>query len=283
VRSVQAHAIKDAKGRTLYAQCSSLADQQKPAVVLLHASPLSSESLQPLMQQLQADFDVIAFDTPGYGESDPIEATSLQDYADQFVYGLRQLGIERFHLYGVATGAQIAQTLAKTHPFRVLSLWMEGACHFEAHERERILRHYFPDLSAKADGSHLQLIWHICQRLFKAFPWFSDDPNDQLELSAPPVALLELFFKNYLKAGPDYARAYRLAFENEHASQFFGLSVPSFIVTRSDSILAKHTENLLQQALPACVQRCAIASGAARYASLHQKILAFVSPKKHGA
>jgi pimeloyl-ACP methyl ester carboxylesterase len=273
---MQTHWIADVKARKLFARTAGLEDPSKPVMVLLHASPLSSDSLLTLAQLLQADYAVVAFDTPGYGLSDSMDANSLDDYASQFVYGLRQLGIERFHLYGVATGAQIAQTLAKSHPFRVHSLWMEGACHFETTDRDRILQSYFPDLSVMADGSHLSMIWRICQRLFQAFPWFSEEPNDQLNLPAPPKELLDLFFRSYLKAGADYARAYRLAFENEHASQFIGLNVPTFIITRTDSILAKHTENLLRQALPACVQRCDIEAGANRFASLHEKMRAFV-------
>jgi pimeloyl-ACP methyl ester carboxylesterase len=265
--------INDVQGRTLFARAVQCQSARRPTIVLLHASPLSSETMLPLMEILQTDFDVIAFDTPGYGHSDAIDAQNLLDYGAQFVFGLRQLGIEQFHLYGAATGAQIALELSKAYQNRVQSLWMEGACHFEAPARVRILSDYFPDLSPRADGSHLVLIWQICQRLFQAFPWFSEDPNDQLDLAQPPIAVLQTFFNGYLKAGPDYARAYRMAFNNEHAGQFLGLAVPTRIITRADSILAKHTAALLAQDLPTCVQACAIASGPERFAALKSQML----------
>jgi pimeloyl-ACP methyl ester carboxylesterase len=265
--------IKDVQGRTLFARALQCQSAKRPTMVLLHASPLSSETMLPFMDILQPDFDVIAFDTPGYGQSDAIDAQNLLDYGAQFVFGLRQLGIEQFHLYGAATGAQIALELAKAYRYRVQSLWMEGACHFAAPARARILSEYFPDLTPSADGSHLTLIGRICQRLFQAFPWFSEDPNDQLNVPEPPTAVLQMFFNGYLQAGPDYARAYRMAFNNEHAEQFIGLAVPTQIITRADSILAKHTAALLAQDLPACVRACAIATGPERFASLKSQML----------
>ena len=45
---------------------------QGPVVVLLHQSPQSSREFIPLMQRWALHFTLIAPDTPGYGQSDPL-------------------------------------------------------------------------------------------------------------------------------------------------------------------------------------------------------------------
>ena len=43
-----------------------------PAFVLMHESPLSSQSLERLIEALATRFTVFALDTPGYGSSGPL-------------------------------------------------------------------------------------------------------------------------------------------------------------------------------------------------------------------
>ena len=87
---------------------------QGPALVLLHESPRSSASLIPLMKRLSNDFCCIAFDTPGYGASDPLPegVKSLTEFACVIRQTIASLGIETFCLYGTHTGAAIALQLA---------------------------------------------------------------------------------------------------------------------------------------------------------------------------
>ncbi|MGZ7144859.1 alpha/beta fold hydrolase, partial [Streptococcus pyogenes] len=57
---------------------------QGPALVLLHQSPQSSRELAALMQRWSVHFTLIAPDTPGYGQSDPLGPASLgiADFAE---------------------------------------------------------------------------------------------------------------------------------------------------------------------------------------------------------
>ena len=59
-----------------------------PPVVLLHQSPRSSAELVPLMQVLARHFRVIAPDTPGYGQSDPVAPSSSEPTIDAFADAL---------------------------------------------------------------------------------------------------------------------------------------------------------------------------------------------------
>jgi haloalkane dehalogenase len=74
---------------------------------LLRESPRSPTSLIPLMTALSQDYCCIAFETPGYGASDPPADRFLpiSDFSDSLLEAITALGIDTFHLYGSHTGA----------------------------------------------------------------------------------------------------------------------------------------------------------------------------------
>ena len=45
---------------------------QGPAVLLMHQTPQSSQTLEPLMRLLAPYCTAIAVDTPGFGQSEPL-------------------------------------------------------------------------------------------------------------------------------------------------------------------------------------------------------------------
>ena len=95
-----------------------------PAMCLLHGISSQSGSWVPQFETLAARFHVIAWDAPGYGESDQIlaDAPATSDYADAFAGLLDGLGIDRTLLVGSSFGALIAGTFAATRPERVVGL-----------------------------------------------------------------------------------------------------------------------------------------------------------------
>jgi pimeloyl-ACP methyl ester carboxylesterase len=87
----------------------SAGDSSKQPIVLLHPSPVSSAFMQPLMELFAPDCCVYAWDTPGYGQSDPLpeDATDLAPYVaalDNFIDGL---GLHKPLIYGSATGPKL--------------------------------------------------------------------------------------------------------------------------------------------------------------------------------
>jgi haloalkane dehalogenase len=60
-------------------------DGTGPLIVLIHQSPNNSKELLPLMGQLAEHYTVIAPDTPGYGQSDPLTSPDLATNIDAFV------------------------------------------------------------------------------------------------------------------------------------------------------------------------------------------------------
>jgi len=72
---------------------------------------------------LAAEFDVIALDNRGAGQSDaPDQPFTLADMADDVAGLMDGLGVAAAHISGASMGGMIAQELALRHPARVLTL-----------------------------------------------------------------------------------------------------------------------------------------------------------------
>lgn len=252
------------------------APDERAPVFLLHASPLSSAFMVGQMQALAAaGHRAIALDTPGYGQSDPLPAApkSLDDYARAFLAGIDALGIERFGLYGTATGAQLALALARHAPTRVVRLALDNCALFTDAQVADWEPRYFPDLAPQTDGSHMPKIWEIASRQFKSFPWFSNAPEHQLDRPPAPLAVVQSMANHFLIANPAWDVAYRLAFHAENARSFIGLTVPTTLIDWEGSIVRREVQALIAEGLPACVR--VVVAGASAEARLAALVAAF--------
>src|SRR5947209_19051942 len=93
-------------------------------VVLLHQTPRSVDEYRDVLPALAArGYRAIAFDTPGFGESAPVEGEpSIENWAAALSEAIAGLGIEQFALVGHHTGGVIAVELATREPERILAL-----------------------------------------------------------------------------------------------------------------------------------------------------------------
>jgi pimeloyl-ACP methyl ester carboxylesterase len=103
---------------------------QGAALLLLGASGRSARMYAPLLALLAPHADVIAPDTPGFGNSDPLPpAVTIPALAESCVALLDALGIERADIYGLHSGNKIATALAVRWPERVGRLILAGQSH----------------------------------------------------------------------------------------------------------------------------------------------------------
>ena len=80
-----------------------------PPLLLVAGLASDSQSWQPVLDSLAADYQVIVFDNRGVGRTTPQEAgNSISRMADDCVGFARQLGIGKFHLLGHSMGGFIA-------------------------------------------------------------------------------------------------------------------------------------------------------------------------------
>ncbi|WP_437809861.1 alpha/beta fold hydrolase [Sorangium sp. So ce1078] len=106
-------------------------DREKPALLLIHGFPSSSESFRNVIDILARECFVIAPDLPGFGGSEPIERPSFSRFADIVQGLLAQLGVGIFHLYLHDFGAAVGLHLATRAPRTIRSLVIQNA---NAHE-----------------------------------------------------------------------------------------------------------------------------------------------------
>jgi pimeloyl-ACP methyl ester carboxylesterase len=117
-----------------------------PPLVLLHGYPDNLQIFASLAARLAEAFEVLAFDWPGMGWSDPWPGgTTPQHMAERLLSLLDDWGLESAHVVGMDMGAQPALVLAAEHPDRVRRLVVMNA--FVLWEREtsweiRLLRRY---------------------------------------------------------------------------------------------------------------------------------------------
>jgi pimeloyl-ACP methyl ester carboxylesterase len=221
-------------------------------VVMLHPSPLSSAAVMPVGTALARHFRVIAFDTPGYGQSDApgSRPASLGDYLPGFVAALDALGLDRVCLYGAATGAQFAVEFAKRHPERVTLVVLDSAGHIAAEECEQVVRDYFPDVAPRGDGAHLATLWQMVRDLGLFFPWCDRRAARRIQRDLAPPAVMQSMLVDYLRAGERYDWAYRPAFYNERADRAQGVTVPAVLMRWEGSVVLRITDELIAAGLP---------------------------------
>lgn len=92
-------------------------------IVFLHGVGSDKSVWDPQLAHFGAARRAIAFDYPGYGESDPApEGTTRDDYAAAIASGLDSLGIERAHVCGLSLGGVVAIAMHAVAPKRCASL-----------------------------------------------------------------------------------------------------------------------------------------------------------------
>jgi len=92
-------------------------------IVFLHGVGSDKSVWRPQLDQFSSMHRTVAFDYPGYGDSDPApEGTSRDDYASAILSAMDGLGIERAHICGLSLGGVVAIAMHHAAPRRCASL-----------------------------------------------------------------------------------------------------------------------------------------------------------------
>jgi pimeloyl-ACP methyl ester carboxylesterase len=234
-----------------------------PAVLLLHQSPQSSREMTALMGRWAQHFTLIAPDTPGYGQSDPLgpPVASIAEFAQALAEFVDAIGLRRFGVYGYHTGASVGLWLAAAHPERVAGMAANGLCQLTDAERANILASYLPPITPTWDGGHLAWLWGRVREQAIFFPWHERSAAARMPFDVPAPAVIQAALVEMLNAGDNYPVAYRAAFESRPETVLPGLRVPLLVTAGGADPLKAHLERLRD--LPPCVEREAVATGPA--------------------
>ena len=137
-------------------------DRDRPSLICFHMSPMTGRTYAHFMAVLaqHGGRHVIAFDTPGFGMSDPPPSPpTIADYAEAFIAALDALGlIDPVDVMGYHTGSMISCELGASHAERIRRLVLVSAPMFTDEDLAQMRAEYRPNLP-KEDGSHLLYRW----------------------------------------------------------------------------------------------------------------------------
>jgi pimeloyl-ACP methyl ester carboxylesterase len=157
-------------------------------VLLLHQTPRSWDEYRDVLPLLAANFQAIAMDTIGFGDSSrpPLGSDSVENWAEVAMSLADALGIGRLSVVGHHTGAAIAVEIAATYADRIDAAVLSAAPLLDANSRARNTKPpRIDNVVRRPDGSHLGELWRMRQ------PWYP--PGD--------IDLLERFVVDAVKAG----------------------------------------------------------------------------------
>lgn len=91
-------------------------------IIFLHGVGSDKSVWRPQLAHFGRSRRAVAFDYPGYGESEFVEGATRDDFAASILAAMDALGIERAHICGLSLGGVIAIAMHAAAPRRTASL-----------------------------------------------------------------------------------------------------------------------------------------------------------------
>lgn len=187
--------------------------EQSPLLLLLHQTPSSSAMYMRLMPLLSREFFVVAVDTPGFGNSDPLPGDiSIAGFSEAIYQALSWYFDRPALVFGHHTGAAIAVQLAFDHPEFVRALALSGPT-FLSEAQKQALPLAAKTIPCEPDGAH----WHAMWQRLRA-----KDPEAELGLSLRETLLA-------FSCGDYYEASYRAVTEQDVAHQLPSIDCPALV------------------------------------------------------
>lgn len=218
-----------------------------PPVVLIHASPSDSSTMRGYINALGNDYTCFAFDSPGFGRSDPlpVEKMNCTDIADSVAETMTALGIAKCPVFGTHTGAAVSLELGARHPDRVAGLVLDGVPIFNQEELEDF-DGYFAPLVINDYGGHLAATWTRFRDQGLWFPWQDQRPEWSSRRAPGAAENIHNGVMRFYLCAANYAPAYRSAvFYGEQAiKSAAALETPAIMTAISPDMLFPHMDRL---------------------------------------
>lgn len=98
-------------------------DGEAAPIIFLHGVGSDKSAWRPQLAHFGKSRRAVAFDYPGYGDSDPApEGTTRDDYASAIISAMHELGIDRAHICGLSLGGVVAIAMHHADEKRCASL-----------------------------------------------------------------------------------------------------------------------------------------------------------------
>lgn len=208
-------------------------------LVMLHASPASSRSLDGLLAAMGDARALYAFDTPGNGQScTPIMAEpTIADYAAMLDEAATALGLDRIAIYGTHTGAHIAAEWALARPDRVAALMLDGVALIPPAERAEYLARYAPHKVPDETGSQFHWAWNYMRDQMIFFPHYAKDADHMRQGGSFDPDVLHGLVLDVLHNLETYHQPYEAVFRHDVEAALGKLDLPALIMLEGHSPL----------------------------------------------
>ncbi|MDB5598137.1 MAG: alpha/beta fold family hydrolase [Xanthobacteraceae bacterium] len=198
-----------------------------PAMVFLHGLGGNSASWEPQFARFSATHRVVAWDMPGFGDSEPLATSSAttRDFSTLARRLMEALGIE--HAVGVGTsyGTVILADLVQLHPSRITC--MVFACGVIG------MVHLPPEVRARLRETRRAELEAMGQRKF------AETRNSTYLGKAIPKALVDRIVELAGSARPEgYLQAYGALTESDIFPSLAAVKVPVLVVSGADDPIA---------------------------------------------
>lgn len=213
----------------------------QPPLVMFHASPGSAKMLEPLIQILATNRQVIALDTLGNGDSCAPwgDQPDMAYFANAHVRALKTLGIHRFDVWGSHTGANIACEIAIQNAASVRGLIIDGMGLYAQDEQEDLLRNYLPILQMDQNGTQFHQLWTFVRDAYLFWPWYKKDAEHRRPAGLPTAADLHIKAVEVFKAANTFQQSYRAALSYPKAQKLPLIQVATLVTcSKTDMLFA---------------------------------------------
>ncbi|HET9918880.1 MAG TPA: alpha/beta hydrolase [Ktedonobacteraceae bacterium] len=128
---------------------ASASEEDEIPLVLLHGLAATADTWRLVADSLEQQHQLVAFDLPGHGLSDPANDYALATVTEDVVSGMAALGLGQVALVGHGYGARVALALTARHPALVSHLVLVDMPlieprHWPGMTRERFIRQSMP-------------------------------------------------------------------------------------------------------------------------------------------
>jgi pimeloyl-ACP methyl ester carboxylesterase len=197
-------------------------------LVMIHAAPGASKAITRIIATLGQSRAVFALDAPGMGDSDPLpEGADAGAFADTLLAATRNLGIDRFDLYGILTGAPVAAEMTLRARSKVRRLVLDRMILLGDDARREWLAKYAPAIPLDQYGGQIRFVWNFVRDEFCFFPWYELNAANRMGRTLPNADAIHDKTVEMLKAARTYHIFIRAGLGYPGQQRLPGITVPT--------------------------------------------------------
>jgi len=220
-----------------------------PALLMIHQSPRSGAEYERLMLEWGKEFTCIAPDSPGYGNSGPLNHPDpkLADFADGVAEFMDAIGLKQAGGYGFHSGGAIAMNLHVRYPGRLSMLVSGGYPIWSDEEKAMFASSYLPRFLPQVYGDHLTWLWGRMLEQSWFFPWFDRRHTSRMTVAHQDPTKAAPGIAEVLDAGDNYRFGYNAVLQaDSDIPPADTKCAPAHISTYKADPLAKQLDRLPQ-------------------------------------